>query len=214
MRPSPSQDLKVNSSDLNDLRLAKERLEYDNKESAIQIDTLKESIVESERDVEELRKQLETLKASAKDAAAEEKERKKAEKMAAMMAKFDAVSTISLILHYSLFERTDSDLALDLQEGTLSEKEDAIRITLAKLNAVDPDDPTTSLSNEDVTLLHRQLSEGQALLRDSHDRLRLAQEDAEMVNRRREEVEQRLGTLEAEYEELLGECFCLGLSEL
>ncbi|KAL7411531.1 kinesin heavy chain [Mrakia frigida] len=173
-----STDLKVNSSDLNDLRLAKERLEYDNKESAIQIDTLKESIVESERDVEELRKQLETLKASAKDAAAEEKERKKAEKMAAMMAKFDA-------------------------EGTLSEKEDAIRITLAKLNAVDPDDPTTSLSNEDVTLLHRQLSEGQALLRDSHDRLRLAQEDAEMVNRRREEVEQRLGTLEAEYEELL-----------
>lgn len=42
-------------------------------------------------------------------------------------------------------------------------------------------------------------------MRDSHDRLRQAQEDAEMVNRRREEVEQRLGTLEAEYEELLGE---------
>ena len=87
-----SSDLKVHSSDLNELRLAKERLEYDNKESAIEIDTLKETISESERDVEELRKQLESLKTNAKDAAAEQKEKKKAEKMAAMMAKFDAVS--------------------------------------------------------------------------------------------------------------------------
>lgn len=175
-----SQELKESLSTLNDLRLAKERLEYDGKESTIQIDTLKETIAESERDVEELRKQLESLKANAKGAAAEEKERKKAEKMAAMMAKFDA-------------------------EGTLSEKEDAIRVTLAKLNAVDPDDPSTALTHEDVTLLHRQLSEGQALLRDSHDRLRQTQEEADMVNRRREEVEQRLGSLEAEYEELLGQ---------
>lgn len=34
---------------------------------------------------------MEALKASAKDAAVEDKERRKAEKMAAMMAKFDAV---------------------------------------------------------------------------------------------------------------------------
>ena len=173
-----SQELKANSSDLNDLRLAKERLEYDNKESVIQIDTLKETITESERDIDDLRKQLDTLKASAKDAAAEEKERKKAEKMAAMMAKFDA-------------------------EGTLSEKEDGIRVTLAKLNAVDPDDPSTALTHEDVTLLHRQMSESQALLRDSHDRLRQAQEALEETNRRKEEVETRFGEVEANYEELL-----------
>lgn len=92
-----------------------------------------------------------------------------------------------------------------MQEGTISEKDDAVRLTLAKLNAVDPDDPSTILNHEDLALLNRQLSEGQVLLRDSHDRLRQAQEEAEMVNRRREEVEQRLGTLEAEYEELLGE---------
>lgn len=82
---------------------------------------------------------------------------------------------------------------------------------LAKLDAVDNEDPSTALSQEDVALLHRQLSEGQALLRDSHDRLRQAQEDAGMFKRRREEVEQRLGALETEYEELLG-TFSLRLS--
>lgn len=85
------QDLKTNSADLNDLRLLKERLEYDNKEAAIQTDTLKEQIEENEREMDSLRKQMEALKMNAKDAVAEEKERRKAEKMAAMMAKFDVV---------------------------------------------------------------------------------------------------------------------------
>ncbi|CED84475.1 kinesin heavy chain [Phaffia rhodozyma] len=173
-----SNELKVHSSELSELRLLKERLEYENKEAAIQLDALKEQIEENEREIEDLRKQVEALKVTAKDAVAEEKERKKAEKMAAMMAKFDV-------------------------EGTLSEKEDAVRETLAKLNAVDPDDPSTALTAEDITILHRQLSERQVLLRDSHDRLRRSEEETEQLNKRREELEQRLETLEVEYEELL-----------
>lgn len=86
----------------------------------------------------------------------------------------------------------------------MSEKEDAIRVTLAKLHGVDPEDPSTALTHEDVTMIYRQLSERQALLRESNDKLRHAQTEGESVNRRREEVEQRLETLEAEYEELLG----------
>lgn len=86
----------------------------------------------------------------------------------------------------------------------MSEKEDAVRETLAKLNAIDPDDPSTALTHDDLTLLYRQLSERQALLRDSHDRLRQSQEETESLNKRREEVEHRLETLEADYEELLG----------
>lgn len=91
-----SNELKSHSTDLQDLRLLKERLEYDNKESAIQIDTLNQQIEENERDIEDLRKQMETLKGEVKDAAVEEKERKKAEKMATMMAKFDAVRSMRL----------------------------------------------------------------------------------------------------------------------
>lgn len=41
--------------------------------------------------------------------------------------------------------------------------------------------------------------------RDATERLRVAQEEAASAVRRREELEQRFGSLEGEYEELLGE---------
>lgn len=50
----------------------------------------------------------------------------------------------------------------------------------------------------------RQLTEAQSLVRETLDRLRQSQEENEMIARRRDELEGRLSTLEAEYEELLG----------
>lgn len=50
----------------------------------------------------------------------------------------------------------------------------------------------------------RQLTEAQSLVRETLDRLRQSQEENEMIIRRRDELEGRLSTLEAEYEELLG----------
>lgn len=50
----------------------------------------------------------------------------------------------------------------------------------------------------------RQLTEAQSLVRETLDRLRQSQEENEMITRRRDELEGRLSTLEAEYEELLG----------
>lgn len=52
--------------------------------------------------------------------------------------------------------------------------------------------------------MRRQLSEGQALIRETVDRLRQTQEETEMHARRRDELEGRIATLESEYEELLG----------
>lgn len=52
-------------------------------------------------------------------------------------------------------------------------------------------------------MLRRQLSESQSLIRETADRLRQSQEEHELAMRRRDDVEQRLATLEAEYEELL-----------
>lgn len=62
----------------------------------------------------------------------------------------------------------------------------------------------SSLTAEDVTLLRRQLVEGQSIMRDTAENLRLTQEEYEMVSRRRDEIEGRLASLETEYEELLG----------
>ena len=84
------------STQLSELRLQLERLDYDNKEGAITIDTLKEQNQDLTNDLEEVRKSLAELKSTQRDATAEDKEKKKAEKMALMMAKFDTVGD----LHY------------------------------------------------------------------------------------------------------------------
>ena len=86
------------SSQLNELRLQVERLDYDNKEGAITIDILKEQNQDAKGELEELRKQILELKNTQKDALAEDKEKRKQEKMAMMMAKFDAVGVLTILL--------------------------------------------------------------------------------------------------------------------
>lgn len=80
------------SGQLNELRLQVERLDYDNKESIITIDILKEQNQDTKGELDELKKTITELKSSQKDASVEDKEKRKQEKMAMMMAKFDTVS--------------------------------------------------------------------------------------------------------------------------
>lgn len=85
----------------------------------------------------------------------------------------------------------------------MSEKEAEIRASLARLDdAVSAD---RALSQEDLALLRRQLEESQILVREQQDRSKQVNEENEILTRRKDELEQRLATLESEYEELLGE---------
>ncbi|PPQ66079.1 hypothetical protein CVT26_010821 [Gymnopilus dilepis] len=172
-----SKENKSMSSQLNELRLQVERLDYDNKESIITVDILKEQNQDAKAELEELRKQIAELKSAKKDASAEDKEKRKQEKMAMMMAKFDT-------------------------QGAFSEKDEQLRQILAKLDSIDQDS-AEPLSPEDLIAIRRQLSEGQTLLRETVDRLRQTQEENEMVIRRRDELEARVAALETDYEELL-----------
>lgn len=83
------------SSQLNELRLQVERLDYDNKEGSITVDILKEQNQDAKSELEELKKQISELKTAQKDATAEDKEKRKQEKMAMMMAKFDTVRRLT-----------------------------------------------------------------------------------------------------------------------
>ena len=80
------------SGQLNELRLQVERLNYDSKESGITIDILKEQNEDAKAELEELKKTISEVRSSQKDASADDKEKRKQEKMAMMMAKFDTVS--------------------------------------------------------------------------------------------------------------------------
>lgn len=175
---SVSKENKTMSGQLNELRLQVERLDYDNKEGLITIDILKEQNADGKVELDELKKVIADLKTSQKDPSAEDKEKRKQEKMALMMAKFDA-------------------------QGTFSEKDEQLRQILAKLDTIDNDSAVSSLSHDDIVTLRRQLAEGQALIRETVDRLRQSQEENEMHTRRRDELEARISALETEYEELL-----------
>ncbi|KAF8212189.1 kinesin heavy chain [Mycena galopus ATCC 62051] len=166
---------KFMSTQLNELRLQVERLNYDNKEGVITIDILKEQNADALAELEDVRKHIAELKTAQKDASAEDKEKRKQEKMAMMMAKFDT-------------------------QGAFSEKDEQLRAILGKLDSIDS---VGALSQEDLTAVRRQLSEGQNMIRETVDRLRQSQEENEMITRRRDELETRVAALETEYEELL-----------
>ncbi|KAG1789886.1 kinesin heavy chain [Suillus plorans] len=173
-----SKENKSMSTQLNELRLQVERLDYDNKEGIITIDILKEQNQDAKSELEELKKVITDLRSTQRDASAEDKEKRKQEKMALMMAKFDA-------------------------QGTFSEKDEQLRQLLAKLDTIDTADALSTLSVDDIVAARRQLTESHSLVRETVDRLRQSQEENEMVTRRRDELEARFLSLEADYEELL-----------
>ena len=79
------------SSEVNELKMQLERVAFEGKEATITMDGLKEANSELTVELDEIKQQLLDVKISAKEtnAVADEKERKKAERMAQMMAGFD-----------------------------------------------------------------------------------------------------------------------------
>ncbi|KAF8350691.1 kinesin heavy chain [Amanita rubescens] len=166
---------KAMSSSLNELRLQVERLTYDNKEGLISIDILKEQNHDLKDELEKLKSALADTEAAKSDASQEDKEKRKQEKMALMMAEFDA-------------------------QGAFSERDEQLRQLVLKLENMETPELLTS---EDVIAIRRQLVDGQHVLKETSDKLRQLQKEQEVMVRKKDEVEARFTTLEVEYEELL-----------
>lgn len=86
------------TTELTDLRLQLQKISYESKENAITVDSLKESNQDLVAELEELKRNLSEMRISTKDSASNEKEKKKAEKMAEMMSGFDP--SVRLIIPY------------------------------------------------------------------------------------------------------------------
>ncbi|KAG9097633.1 hypothetical protein FS749_005873 [Ceratobasidium sp. UAMH 11750] len=164
------------STELSNLRLENERLTFDQKELQINYDQSSEKVKELIKELDELRLNADERNFANRDPSAEDKEKKKAEKMALMMAQYDT--------------------------GSMSERDEQLRAIVSKLDAVDSEESMRALTLEDIQYVRRQLVEGQNVTQDAIDRLRQVQEECEMVSRRRDEIEQRLATVEADYEDL------------
>ncbi|QRW27687.1 kinesin motor domain protein [Rhizoctonia solani] len=105
----------------------------------------------------------------------------RAEKMALMMAQYDT--------------------------GAISEKDEQLRAMVTKLDGIDSAEGVSSLSYDDIQSIRRQLVDAQNAAHDAIERLHQVQHENEMIVRRRDEVEQKLATVEADYEDLFGKFY-------
>ncbi|RSH83216.1 uncharacterized protein EHS24_006883 [Apiotrichum porosum] len=170
---------KTMSHELSDLRIASARLESESKDASITIDTYKEKVVELQRDIDEQKAQIGELKKVQTREKEEEKEKRKQEMLNEMMAKIDMGGT------------------------TLDAAGEKLRQVLKELDNVKDADQSAALSSQTRELIRSHIAENQEAVRDLQERLRISQDEAELQEKRTQEVEKLLTNRDAAYEDLL-----------
>lgn len=167
-------------SEVNELKMQLERVAFESKEASITMDGLKEANSELTTELDEVKQHLLNVRMSAKETsvALDEKEKKKAERMAQMMAGFDMGDEVF----------SDGDKIRGCIEHV-----DALHGISAAGEMVSPDD---------LRELRTRLTEAQGVVRQAELKLHDA-EDGDGRSRMRYELEDRLSSVEQEYQELL-----------
>ncbi|OAA62511.1 kinesin heavy chain [Niveomyces insectorum RCEF 264] len=169
------------TSDVNEYKMQLERLTFEGKEAQITMDALKEANTELTAELDDLKQQLLDVKMSARETGAvlDEKEKKKAEKMAQMMAGFD------------------------LGTDVFSDKEKTIAAAIARVDALHELSNTGDLvPPDDLAALRAQLVATQGVVRQA-ELAAYSAEASQVEARRRAELEARLEALQQEYDDLL-----------
>ncbi|CAI6327206.1 unnamed protein product [Periconia digitata] len=170
------------TTELNELKMQIEKINFESKEAFITMDGLKEANSELTVELDDVKQQLLDARMNAKEtsAALDEKKKKKAEAMAQMMAGFDLGGEV-----FSDNERSIRNIIEEL--GTLHE------MSLSG-EAVAPDA---------LQELREKLQETQGIVRQAELSLTARNEEDNVHNRRREALETRISELQRQYEELL-----------
>ncbi|KAH8597196.1 kinesin heavy chain [Bisporella sp. PMI_857] len=169
------------TGETNEFKMQLERLTFESKEAQITMDGLKEANAELTAELDEVKQQLLDVKMSAKEtnAVLDEKEKKKAEKMAKMMAGFDLGGDV-----FSDNERSIKEVINQV---------DALHEQSSAGEAIAPD------ALEDI---RARLLETQGIVRQAELSLYGTSSD-DIGAKRRQELELRLTTVERDYEDLL-----------
>ena len=170
------------NADVNEFRMQLEKVSYEGKEASITMDSLREANSELTAELDEVKQQLLDVRMKAKEttAALDEKEKKKAEKMAKMMAGFDLGGEV-----FSDNERKLQDLI---------QRVDSLHQVSEAGEPIAPDD---------ILDLRTNLLEAQGFIRQAELTVNDRGELGELQDSRRTELEQKLGDLERDYETLL-----------
>ncbi|KAH9891512.1 kinesin-domain-containing protein [Xylariomycetidae sp. FL2044] len=169
------------TTEVNEAKMQLERLTFESKEAQITMDALKEANSELTTELDDVKQQLLDVKMSAKETSAvlDEKEKKKAEKMAKMMAGFD--------LGGDVFSANEQSIANAIQQ---------IEALYEQSYAGDPIPP------DDLQDVKAKLVETQGIVRQAELSL-YSGVSGDSEARRRMELETRLESLQREYEDLL-----------
>ncbi|EGF83199.1 hypothetical protein BATDEDRAFT_18361 [Batrachochytrium dendrobatidis JAM81] len=181
-----AQENKILGSNMTEMQLQLEKVMFENKESLITVDTLKESKNELERTLDSLKKQILELQATKMPETKDdnEKEKRKQEKMAQMMAEFDPTAV-------------------------MDDKERQMRETLVKLSHMKetskPPTDTEEIASQHFELLDvkTQLAHHQVEITELSGLAASREAEISTLRARKEEVETKLAALESEYEQLL-----------
>ena len=168
-------------SEVNELKMQLERVAFESKEAAITMDGLKDANAELTTELDEVKQQLLDVRMSAKETngGLNEKEKKKAERMAQMMAGFEM--------------RNDSS----------SDNEGKIRRCIEQVDSLqDVSAAGEIITSEELQELRLRLVEAQGIVRRSDVSSNATTELGDDRDRRRDLVE-RLATVEQEYEDLM-----------
>lgn len=147
------QDSSNAAFELSDLKLQLEKVSYENKEGAITVDSLREVNQELSKELEELKKALMEMRLAQKDSSEGDKEKKKIEKMAQMMADLDPSGEISAKeaqLRETLF-KFESPAGLSVEETIAIRKEIAQSRTIIEQH----EQTISELNNENASLTQK-----------------------------------------------------------
>jgi kinesin family protein 5 len=177
-----SRDNEVMADRLNKAEMELQKLSFQSKEDTITMDSLKEANSELEAELISVKQQLLDLKMSARETSAvlDEKDRKKQERMATMMAGFNLGS--------DAFSENERKIQ------RLIEQVDSLHDTSALGNVVAPDS---------FVELRARLVESQGFIRQAESHMSDRSELSELQDHKRIELEEKLAAMEQKYVDLL-----------
>jgi kinesin family protein 5 len=170
------------TSELNELKMQVEKLNFESKEALITMDGFREANSELTTELDEVKQHLLDAKMNARETNAllDEKEKKKAEKMAQMMAGFDLGGEI------------------------FSENERSIRKMIEQIDTLhEMSSSGEAIAPDELQDLRQKLVETQGIVRQAELSITARSEEDQVHTRRREALEARVANLQQSYEELL-----------
>jgi kinesin family protein 5 len=170
------------TSELNEMKMQVEKIQFESKEAQISMDALKEANSELTAELDDVKQQLLDAKMNAKEtsAAMDEKKRKKAEAMAQMMAGFD------------------------LGGEVFSDNERSIRRIIEQLDQLhEMSSAGEAIAPDSLQELREKLVETQGIVRQAELSLTARNDEEGIHSKRREALEARCSDLQSSYEQLL-----------